>query len=254
MLDVCFRIAVTIIGGNINRSKAKKHHKILTAGYIAWENDAESSVNRHISVVLRGWTESQPGLTGIKNGYSPLGIAGLIAYGFHAVQFLKARAATHWMNIYWLSDIRDWQELTVYWRELKTGIPPVLSTVEIVSVLLTGSARWWIVDAYHVFMVFAFVLPLYFVRRKWLDAILGWVLCLLFLTAVARISPANPEFYDVAFPCFALAYFIFTDLSFKKKYKPRILNLYALTAGFFLSHGGTLPALHAGDSSFANCL
>ena len=170
-----------------------------------------------------------------RRGIFLAGVLLLTGYGFHTVQFLRARPATLWMNIYWFPDIGGWKGFRQYLLDLKTGIPPVLSSIEIISDQLFQTIRWWTVDVYHFFIVLMFVLPLYFVRRKWADALLAWGLGALFITAMAVISPGNPEMYDAAFPAFFLLYFFFSELSFRENPKAWQANTLAGLAGFFLS-------------------
>lgn len=164
-----------------------------------------------------------------------LGVLALAGFGFHAVQFLKARPSTLWMNMYWFSDIKGWSGAGRFFLELKTGIPPALSAIEVISDQLFQSVRWWSVDAYHVLIVLMFVLPLYFVRSKWSDALLTWALGGVFVAGMAAISPGNPELYDAAFPAFFLLYFIFSEQSFRSNQKNGLANTLAALAGFFLA-------------------
>lgn len=159
----------------------------------------------------------------------------LVAWSFHVVQFLQARPATLWMNMYWFSDIKGWGGLLEFLKELRTGIPPALATIEIISDILIQSVKWWIRDGYHVLIVMMFALPLYLVRGKWLDALIAWGLGLVFVAAMARISPGNPELYDAALGAFIMCYLVISQLSFRKTIRPWIGKLLAVSAGFFLA-------------------
>ena len=103
-------------------------------------------------------------------------------------------------------------------RDLQTGIPPLLSAIEVISQSVFDTVLWWVRYAYRGATVLMFVLPLYFVCSVGkLNRLVCLSLSFLFVAATAQVALGNPEVYDVWFAVFAMGYFIASDASFGDK-------------------------------------
>ena len=155
-------------------------------------------------------------------------------YAWELVQEAVANPVTEWMRIYSYKDYTHWDDIRTYLRELRTGIPPVLSFLELYSFMRTCSIEWITEDLYRYGIVFAVCLPGFFSRRTtraWLLALgLGWLM----LESIVIVHPGNPQLYDVLLPVFILLGMLYAYIS-TKAHNVWLGILPAILGGFFLS-------------------
>lgn len=143
-------------------------------------------------------------------------------------------SATEWMRVYSYRDYHNWHDIFLYLRDLRTGIPPVLSFVEVSSWKLFQSVTWITEDVYRLGIILAVVLPGFFAKRRIWATILAIALGLLMFHSILIVHPGNPQLYDVWLPVFILLGFIFTQLSLSTS-KPKLTVALAILGGFFFS-------------------
>ncbi|MEM7368814.1 MAG: hypothetical protein AAF587_09420 [Bacteroidota bacterium] len=158
----------------------------------------------------------------------------LATYAWEAVQEAVAAPVTEWMHIYSFRDYTHWDDIKTYLRELRTGIPPVLSFLELHSWMRYCSIEWIIEDLYRYGIVFAVLLPGFFAKgtlRSWLLATgIGWLM----LESILIVHPGNPQLYDVLLPVFILLGFLYAQISLKTKWVALGI-VPAVLGGFFFS-------------------
>lgn len=148
---------------------------------------------------------------------------------------ITARYATEWMNIFSFRDYPTREALKDYLVNLRTGIPPVLSSLEILSYNLRGEADWVVKGLYRKALIGMLILPLFFLRKNlWLMGYV-WVSAWLLLQALLDIHVANPQLYDVLLPCFILLYLLSSRYAQRPGTSGWWGAVLALAAGFFLS-------------------
>ena len=164
-----------------------------------------------------------------------LGVTALLLFGAFAVRGMQARPATQWMNIYHVDEFTSFTDVLQYLRNLQTGIPPLLSAIEVVSQSAFDTVLWWVRYAYRGATVLMFVLPLYFVSVGKVNRMVCLSLSFLFVAATAQVALGNPEVYDVWFAIFAMGYFIASDASFRDNAAPARTHCAAFIAGTMLA-------------------
>ena len=158
-----------------------------------------------------------------------------ISYAYIALKSVTALPATRWMNIFNFGPFAEWENLITYFRDLRTGVPPVLSALEAFSFHWSESYQWVIQDFYRLSIILMLVLPVFLTRRRMGELMGCLAAAWLFLEAVLIIAPMNPQLYDTVLPAFLLLYLLFSHLSFDPKRKNWLALLLAFFAGFFLS-------------------
>ena len=128
--------------------------------------------------------------------------------GYFAVRDLVGFPSLQWMEQYRFEDFRDFRDLALFLRELRTGIPPLLASLEVTCHLLFGDASFMLENVYRFAFVLAFLLPpLLFTRSKF-EFALSYVISMFFMLAAAKIVPRNPQTYDIYFPLLALLFIV----------------------------------------------
>lgn len=134
-----------------------------------------------------------------------------IAYGIWQTRNSEAGPTMEWMIIYHPSDFRDASvsEVITFYRDLRTGIPPLLSVVEILNVKIAQTDRVDFVGVflYRVAIVAVFALPLLLFDKSPREFAITLILSLIFLRATVVIHPGNPQAYDVFHPLLMLVFF-----------------------------------------------
>ena len=157
-------------------------------------------------------------------------------FGMQEIHAFRAAGwpAFRWMNIFNYGDIDSTVKIWIYLKELRTGIPPVISLAEILSWRWTGSWDPVIIGGYRHAVGLMLLFPIFFTRRNWI-LILSWLgMAMLLLKPVLEVHKGNAQLYDVMLPCFLLLYLIFSKYSIQTQ--SRWLNItLAVLAGFFLS-------------------
>ena len=169
----------------------------------------------------------------IWKGFLLLFVLGYLLYGTYATHKVTAVPATYWMNMYSHKDYAN-GGIMDYIKELRTGIPPLFSLIEITSYNTLGSSEWLFKGVYRKAILLIAFLPLVFVRNHWWE----WLWCTLvgvvFVESILVIHPQNPQYYDVLLPAFLLLYILLTKGSLADG-PPFFTTLAAFGAGFFLS-------------------
>ena len=158
-----------------------------------------------------------------------------IDYAWIEVQSLTALPATRWMNIFNFGPFSEWENVITYFRDLRTGVPPVLSAMEVLSFYYSESLLWVTEEFYRICIILMLVLPVFLTRGRWVELIwcllIGW----LFLEAILIIGRMNPQLYDIVLPTFILLFLLFSRISFRTTSSKWLTISMAFLAGLFLS-------------------
>ncbi|MEO0469424.1 MAG: hypothetical protein AAF206_07390 [Bacteroidota bacterium] len=144
-----------------------------------------------------------------------LGIGFLVFYiwartWLHEEKF-TAYTATRWMNIFGFGQFEQTTDLWQYLKELRTGIPPVLSWLEIRSFLQAGrmeDIHWLIRNAYQFAMIAMLLLSALWgkwEKSRWLYVLL---ISAILLPAIAIVHKGNAQIYDVMLPFFLMLHLV----------------------------------------------
>jgi len=128
--------------------------------------------------------------------------------GCFAVRDLVGFPALQWMAQYRFEDFRDFRDLALFLRELRTGVPPLLASLEVSCHLLFGNASFMLECVYRFAFVLVFLLPPLFFSRSKLEFALSYAISMFFMLAAAKIVPVNPQTYDIYFPLLALMFIV----------------------------------------------
>lgn len=158
-----------------------------------------------------------------------------IMYAVQEVQPHEAAASTTWMHVFSYKDFTSPEKVRTYLLELRTGIPPVLSWLEIISYNRGGDIEWITKGLYQAGIILMFVLPFFFIDKRWERFLIWLSLTLIFFPSLLLIHPGNPQLYDVLMPVLLLGYVLISRWSFRNKGSVWITGLLAFLAGFFLS-------------------
>ncbi|MDX2248880.1 MAG: hypothetical protein SF052_18980 [Bacteroidia bacterium] len=158
-----------------------------------------------------------------------------VIYAFIQVEPTISTPATAWMHVFSHKDFQAEGALWKYILELRTGIPPVISILEIATFNRRHGIGWILYDTYHISIVMMLVLPLFFLKRPWPGLIMIMAVGTVFLHSVILIHPSNPQLYDVLLPFLVLAYLLLSRVSFEKKTPQWLSYSTAFLAGFALS-------------------
>lgn len=145
---------------------------------------------------------------------------------------LFAWPATRWMNIYNYADFQSWDQIGDYFLELRTGVPPVASLLEIIAYKATDTWKPVTEGLYRQFLALLFALPFFFLRGRWWELLLGLGIAWVMVDSTMIVHKGNPQLYDVMLPVFLMLYFLFTRASVSPL---RGTLAWAALAGFFLS-------------------
>ena len=158
-----------------------------------------------------------------------------ILFGFQAVKTHEAAASTTWMHVFSYKDFTSPEKVKTYLLELRTGIPPVLSWLEIISYNRSDSIEWITRELYQASIILMFVLPFFFIGKRWESFLIWLLLTLIFFPSLLLIHPGNPQLYDVLMPVLLLGYILLSRRSFREKGSVWITGLFAFLAGFCLT-------------------
>jgi hypothetical protein len=147
----------------------------------------------------------------------------------------KAGLALNWMLIYLPQDFTPlgWGEIGRFFLELRTGIPPAIAFLEILSQKLFSTTAPVSVGLYRAGLGIAFTLPLLMFGKTRLKLAMSQAFCAIFVFGTLLIHPGNPQVYDVWFPTFVLLWLFALDRSRRAAEGRGVWS--AAAAGFFLS-------------------
>ncbi|MEA3351375.1 MAG: hypothetical protein U9Q82_12185, partial [Chloroflexota bacterium] len=161
----------------------------------------------------------------------------LVGVWFFLRRDMIGRPSTSWMSYYHAIDFLEAtpREILAFFKEMRSGIPPLLSLLEIVNVKVFGSTKIITNELYRLALLVSYCLAVWLFSKRIVNAVASFVLALIFLPATVFISAQNPEIYDVYFPCFVLMFLFFDQLT-RECAKNRTLRvLSAFISGLFLS-------------------
>lgn len=162
-------------------------------------------------------------------------LVGFVMYGSRITAEAIALPTTEWMRIFSHRDFQSWPEIFQYLKELRTGIPPILSFLELWAYLQTESLDLIIRDLYQIGMILGVLLPYYFTKMTWRDLLINLGMAVIMMKSTLVIHKANAQLYDVLLPVFLLLYLLCARWSFSRELRPWLGITLAILAGFFLS-------------------
>ena len=169
-----------------------------------------------------------------RGGVTALFLLVFFSYALGKVGSLSAFSATYWMQMFSFQDYPSSEELYAYLIELRTGIPPLLSALEIYSFNTWGDNTWIFEVLYQYGLITLCVLPIFFSNFRWPQLLWCMGASILLLRAIAKIHPGNPQYYDVLLPVFLMVYLLSSEASFFFRGKKWLGIFPALIAGIFL--------------------
>ena len=162
-------------------------------------------------------------------------IALFVILGWIATKNYRGIPATEWMRIYSHRDFPNILSVLYYMRDLRTGVAPALSFMELLSFQFFGTLEPVIHYLYRIGIIGGSILPFFLTKRSFKDLVFALVLGWIMLASTLVIHKANPQLYDVLLPFFLLLYVLFSRISFQKKMTPKAGVFFAILAGLFLS-------------------
>ncbi|MEL6672627.1 MAG: hypothetical protein AAFR61_10570 [Bacteroidota bacterium] len=159
---------------------------------------------------------------------------GFILYASIQSRGYQALLATRWMNIFNYDDFQTWEQIWAYFRDLRTGIPPFLSLLEVLAIKAGSQGEWIVRDFYRHALILGLVLPFFFTQKKWRDGILSVGLAYLFFHSALIVHEANAQVYDVVLAPLLLLYLLLMRLAAREKSGWQT-NLWAILAGCCLA-------------------
>ncbi len=152
-----------------------------------------------------------------------------------ATHKVAALPATRWMNMFNFGPFESWAGVRDHLWNLRTGVPPALSAVEVISFKLTGSYEWVIKGLYRKSLILMLILPLFFTRRTLRDYLVHYPMTWILLYALLKVVMGNAQVYDVLLPVFLMLFLGLMWQSQHHAHRPGRQAAMVGLAGFFLS-------------------
>ncbi len=134
-----------------------------------------------------------------------------------------------------LEGIHSFEDLCVFFRDLRVSIPPVLVLFEILTLKLTGGL-YLITDLFYRFLfVLSFFMSIAVFKRTIGNVWLSLAQALVFAWGASWIHPLNPQIYDFWFPCCLLLYLYFLRKSADEENTPYGIGFFCFLSGLFLT-------------------
>ncbi len=161
----------------------------------------------------------------------------LIAVWFFLRGKMVGRPSTSWMTYYHAVDFlgASTGEILKFFRGMRSGIPPLLSFLEIANVKMTGSTAIITDELYRLALLVSCLLAVWLFSKKQWQGIASFLLALVFMPATVFISAQNPEIYDVYFPAFFLMFLFFDHLARERGIRGGFSVFAAFLSGLFLA-------------------
>ena len=118
-----------------------------------------------------------------------------------AIRSIQAYPSLMWMNMYHFEDFPNTQAMIRFYANLQTGIPPVLSLLELIGYTLTGSTQFAHVTLLHIGVIATWLTIVWFPQRSGIRMLIGSVVGFIFLASVVRVGV---HVYDPLFACCVL--------------------------------------------------
>jgi len=147
----------------------------------------------------------------------------------------EAVPATRWMDVYRMEDFETASDAWLFFRQLRTGIPPALAAIEIASQLVLGSTDLIDVYLYRASLVLAFTIPFLAFAATRLEFVCSLAIGLVFLRSTLIVTRPNPQIYDILLPLFFLVFALCLREARLRLARGRSALGIAALAGFFLS-------------------
>ncbi|MEO1449380.1 MAG: hypothetical protein AAFV07_07605 [Bacteroidota bacterium] len=189
---------------------------------------------RSIHPLLK-WIQNIPLGDGIRYGCAFLMVCFFVSYAWTLSDGAVARAATIWMRVFSYQEYNTWPKIWQYLRELRTGVPPILSFLELWSFKAKGSLNLIAGGLYRVSLVGMLTLPLFLTRLRWIDLGIWSVSAWLLLHALLVVHFGNPQLYDVCLPFFLLLFLVTLRGSWQKQVPRWLGGILAAMSGFWLA-------------------
>ncbi len=146
-----------------------------------------------------------------------------------------AFSSTYWMQMFSYQDYTDPQAFHQYLLDLRTGIPPLYSALEIYSFNTWGDNTWIFEDLYQGAIITLVLLPLFFSKGKGLHLLWGLLAAWIFFRSIILIHPGNPQYYDVLLPVLLILYILYSEASLELRDWKALAILLAFLSGLALS-------------------
>ena len=146
-----------------------------------------------------------------------------------------AFSSTYWMQIFSYQDYTEPQDFYQYLLDLRTGIPPLYSALEIYSFNTWEDSSWIFQNLYQGAIIVLVLLPLFFSKGKGVLLLWGLLTAWVIFRSILLIHPGNPQYYDVLLPVFLLLFILLTEASLATKEWKFFALIPAFLAGLSLS-------------------
>jgi hypothetical protein len=120
-----------------------------------------------------------------------------------AGRFYYPHAALHWMLLHSVGDFHSFGDLWDFLARLRTAIPPVYATAEIIVHLLFGDILVPLAIAYYGSLLACFVIAV-LLQRSTVERLVSLALSLLLAAGITSSHFVNPEPYDLYVPALAM--------------------------------------------------
>lgn len=159
-----------------------------------------------------------------------------VVFGIHFVGELRSIPSTSWMFMHHPEDFKEasWADIFSFLWGLHTGIPPLLSGLELVCVKFTGTADLVTIYLYRAGLIGVYCLAMLMARNTHFRYGLSVVTSSVFLYSTVLIHPGIPLGYDVFFPVFFLLFATFLQVACHRNEQIDGVSP-AIMAGFFIS-------------------
>jgi len=150
---------------------------------------------------------------------------------------MVGRSSISWMTYFQASEFleSEYGVILEFFKEMRSGIPPLLAFLEIVNLKVLGSTKIITDEFYRLALLFSYFLSGWLFSNKIGKGVASILLALIFLPATAFISAQNPEIYDVYFPFFFLSFIFFSQPVFTSSNNRKHGVIAAFLSGLFLS-------------------
>ena len=150
---------------------------------------------------------------------------------------MDGRPSITWMGYFQVKEFYDSNpgELFTFIKEMRAGIPPLISIAEIVVAKLTASTHIITREFYRLALLTSYLIAAFIFAENIIKGIISSAIAMVFMVATILISARNPEIYDIYYPSYLLLFMLLIQV-IKSKHNFNYLNiLWAVLAGLFLA-------------------
>lgn len=147
---------------------------------------------------------------------------------------MAGRPATTWMGYFQVEDLSHTtpQNIAQFFKEMRAGIPPLISIVEILITRFTGSTLLITREFYRLALLITYLVSALLFADNLIKGAISTIISAIFLSATIVISARNPEIYDIFYPCLLLLFFFFIRATQNSDFHQ---TSWAFLAGMFLA-------------------